>query len=83
MTLTLIWLPQFTDLLFNSILAVGGSDAIISLWDTKEWISIRTLTKMEGPVRSLSFSFDGSYIVAGSDEVGDLEIVRTPQSLLI
>ena len=30
---------------------------------------------MVGAVRSLSFSFDGSYIVGGSDEGNGLEIV--------
>ncbi|CEJ93315.1 Putative THO complex subunit 3 [[Torrubiella] hemipterigena] len=49
-------------------LATGGSDSIISLWDTTDWICQRTLTKMVGPVKSLSFTFDGSYVVGGSDE---------------
>lgn len=38
-------------------LATGGSDSIISLWDTTDWICQRTLTKMVGPVKSLSMSF--------------------------
>ncbi|KAF2145501.1 uncharacterized protein K452DRAFT_315734 [Aplosporella prunicola CBS 121167] len=57
-------------------LAIGGSDAIITLWDTKDWICQRTLTNMTGPVRSVSFSFDGSYIVGGSDEGAGLEIAH-------
>jgi THO complex subunit 3 len=32
---------------------------------------------MVGPVRSISFSFDGSYIVGGSDEGPGLEIAHT------
>lgn len=35
-------------------LATGGSDSIIALWDTTDWICQRTLTPMVGPVRSLS-----------------------------
>lgn len=35
-------------------LATGGSDSIISLWDTTDWICQRTITRMVGPVRSLS-----------------------------
>lgn len=31
---------------------------------------------MVGPVRSISFSFDGSYIVGGSDEGTGLEIAH-------
>lgn len=35
-------------------LATGGSDSMIALWDTNDWICQRTLTKMVGPVKSLS-----------------------------
>lgn len=35
-------------------LATGGSDSIIALWDTTDWICQRTLTSMAGPVRSIS-----------------------------
>ncbi|KAN0117398.1 WD domain containing protein [Hyaloscypha variabilis] len=57
-------------------LATGGSDSIIALWDTTEWICQRTLIDMTGPVRSISFTFDGSYIVGGSDEGPGLEIAH-------
>lgn len=57
-------------------LATGGSDSIIALWDTTDWICQRTLIDMVGPVRSISFSFDGSYIVGGSDEGTGLEIAH-------
>ncbi|KAI0136287.1 WD domain-containing protein [Xylariales sp. AK1849] len=57
----------------NRYLATGGSDSLISIWDTEEWICVRTITKMVGPVRSISFSFDGNYIVGGSDEGSALE----------
>ena len=58
------------------LLATGGSDSIITLWDTTDWICQRTIIDMTGPVRSISFSFDGSYIVAGSDEGNGLEITH-------
>ncbi|ORY13725.1 WD40-repeat-containing domain protein [Clohesyomyces aquaticus] len=48
-------------------LAVGGSDALVTLWDTQEWICPRTLD-VDGAVKSVDFSFDGSYLVAGTDE---------------
>lgn len=38
-------------------LATGGSDSIIALWDTTDWICQRTLTKMTGAVRSISMFF--------------------------
>ncbi|KAI1339581.1 WD domain-containing protein [Xylariaceae sp. FL0016] len=59
---------------FNRYLATGGTDSLIALWETGEWNCIRTITKMTGPVRSLSFSWDGLYIVGGSDEGVGLEI---------
>lgn len=37
-------------------LATGGSDSIIALWDTQEWICRRTITSMVGPVKSISTS---------------------------
>jgi THO complex subunit 3 len=58
-------------------LATGGSDSIIALWDTADWICQRTLIDMTGPVRSISFSFDGSFIVGGSDEGTGLDIAHT------
>jgi len=58
------------------LLATGGSDSIIALWDTTDWICKRTLIDMTGPVRSITFSHDGSYIVGGSDEGTGLEIAH-------
>ncbi|KAH0424802.1 tho complex subunit 3 [Colletotrichum camelliae] len=55
-------------------LATGGSDSIISLWDTTDWICQRTITSMVGPVRSISFTFDGNFLVGGSDEGSGLDI---------
>lgn len=57
-------------------LAVGGGDALVSLWDTQEWICVRTLDLVEGPVKSVDFSFDGSYVVAGAEEDKKLQIAH-------
>ncbi|KAI9794687.1 MAG: NAD-dependent histone deacetylase sir2 [Piccolia ochrophora] len=57
-------------------LAIGGSDALVSLWDTTEWICRHALDRMTGPVRSVGFSFDGSYLAAGSDEGSGIEIAH-------
>ncbi len=56
-------------------LAVGGSDALLSVWDTLDWVPRYTLSDMAGPVRSVSFSFDGSYVCGGSDEGTGIDIV--------
>jgi THO complex subunit 3 len=49
-------------------MAAGGGDALVSLWDTQEWICVRTFDLTKEPVKSVDFSFDGSYITAGSDD---------------
>jgi len=60
----------------GSYLAIGASDALISLWDTRHFFCYRTLPNITGDVKSVSFSFDGSYIVGGSDEGTTLEIAH-------
>ncbi|KAM0664125.1 hypothetical protein ACQRIT_001959 [Beauveria bassiana] len=64
-------------------LATGGSDSVIALWDTTDWLCTRTLTRMTGPVRSLSFTFDGSYIVGGSDEGNGLDVCHVETGELV
>lgn len=46
---------------------------MITLWDTHDWVCKHTLSAMTGSVHSLSFSFDGTYIVGahGTDRDGD------------
>lgn len=52
-------------------LAVGGSDALISLWDTTDWICRRTVSSSNGgAVRGVSWSFDGRFVCGACDEVG-------------
>lgn len=52
-------------------LAIGGSDALISLWDTTDWVCKRTLSSANGgAVRGVSWSWDGRFIVGACDEQG-------------
>lgn len=52
-------------------LAIGGSDALISLWDTTDWICRRTLSSENGgAIRGVSWSFDGRFICGACDEPG-------------
>ncbi|AOW05932.1 WD40-repeat-containing domain protein [Yarrowia lipolytica] len=48
-------------------IAVGGNEGIVSLWDTKELVCVKTLSKHDQPVVSLDFSHDGDYIAVGYD----------------
>jgi THO complex subunit 3 len=51
-------------------LAVGGSDALISLWDTTDWVCRRTLSNPTfGSVKGLTWSWDGRFIVSASEDV--------------
>lgn len=58
----------------GEFLAAGGGDALVSLWDTQEWICVRTLELTGGLVKTVDFSFDGSYITAGSDDKEEKKI---------
>lgn len=52
-------------------LAIGGSDALISLWDTTDWICRRTVSSPNGgAIRGVSWSWDGRFIVGACDEAG-------------
>lgn len=59
-----------------TLVATGGSDSLITLWDTQDWVCVRKLDKCNGPITTVSFSFDGSYIVGGSDEGSGLDIAH-------
>lgn len=52
-------------------LAIGGSDALVTVWDTSDLSCKHCISDITGPVRSVAFSFDGAYLVAGSDERND------------
>jgi len=57
-------------------LAVGGSDALLTLWDTRDFVCQRSLDRMTGSVKSVGFSFDGNYVVGGADEGSGLDIAH-------
>lgn len=52
----------------GSYFALGAADGIVSVWDDEEMICISTLSKQDFPVRSISWSFDGQFIAAGSED---------------
>jgi len=58
--------------------AVGGADAMVSIWSTAELVCLRTCTRLEWPVRTLSFSHDCAYLASGSeDALIDIAAVAT------
>ena len=58
--------------------AVGGADAMVSVWNTAELVCVRTCARLEWPVRTLSFSHDCAFLASGSeDQVIDVASVAT------
>ena len=62
--------------------AVGGADAMVSIWNTRELACVRTCTRLEWPVRTLSFSHDAAYLASGSeDPIIDIASVATGEQV--
>ncbi|GAA98291.1 uncharacterized protein L969DRAFT_85743 [Mixia osmundae IAM 14324] len=63
-------------------LAVGSNDSLVSLWEMRDWICIRTFNNLAYPVRSLGFSSDGEYLASASEEAFiDISAVTTGASV--
>ena len=58
-------------------LASGSDDAMVCIWDLDDYTCRKTISRLEWPVQTLSFSFDGSLLACGSEdsfvEVADVE----------
>lgn len=55
----------------GNYVAVGGSDAMIALWDTYDWVCKRTFSNANsGKVSGLSWSCDGRYITSSCEDIG-------------
>lgn len=54
----------------GNFVAAGGTDSLITLWDTTTWLCSHVLMSQTAAVRDLSFSFDGNYLVAGAGTDG-------------
>lgn len=48
--------------------AVGGADAMVSVWNVAELVCVQTCSRLEWPVRTLSFSHDSAYLASGSED---------------
>nr|CAG8558465.1 3903_t:CDS:2 [Entrophospora candida] len=49
-------------------LRAGGADALVTLWDIEECVCLRTFGELEFPVRTISFTYDGDYLAAASED---------------
>lgn len=58
-------------------IAIGGADALVTLWDTAHLVCRHGLADAQGPVRGVSFSFDGSYVIGACDEGNGVQVVSS------
>ncbi|KAF4519655.1 hypothetical protein B566_EDAN004992 [Ephemera danica] len=49
--------------------ATGSADALVSLWDVDELVCLRTFTRLDWPVRTISFSHDGKLLASASEDL--------------
>jgi THO complex subunit 3 len=62
--------------------ATGSADALVSLWDVRELVCVRTLSRLDWPVRTLSFSYDGRMLASASEDlIIDIADVETGERI--
>jgi len=62
--------------------ATGSADALVSLWDLDELVCVRTFSRLDWPVRTLSFSHDGEMLASGSEDlIIDIAMVETGEKI--
>lgn len=49
--------------------ATGSADALVSLWDANELACLRVLSRLDWPVRTISFSHDGKLLASASEDL--------------
>ncbi|KAG8176684.1 hypothetical protein JTE90_002676 [Oedothorax gibbosus] len=62
--------------------ATGSVDALVSLWDVETLVCVRTFSRLEWPVRTISFSYDGNMLASASeDHLVDIADVNTGEKI--
>jgi len=71
----------------NRYFATGGADALVAIWDVEHMICVRTIGRLDFGIRTLSFSWDGQFIAAASEEnkidIADVETGELVYSLMV
>ena len=65
----------------ETYLATGGADAVVCVWDAKDFICLRSYYFMDYPSRALGFSHDALLAMAGEDPCIFVEDVVSGKSL--
>ncbi|XP_002734008.1 THO complex subunit 3-like [Saccoglossus kowalevskii] len=62
--------------------ATGSADALVSLWNVDELVCVKTFSRLDWPVRTLSFSHDGKMLASASEDlVIDIAYVETGEKI--
>jgi len=62
--------------------AVGSADSLVSLWDARELVCLRTFGNLNSMVRTISISHDGQFIASGSEDTFiDISHVETGEKV--
>ncbi|RWS30521.1 THO complex subunit 3-like protein [Leptotrombidium deliense] len=62
--------------------AVGSADAMVSLWDASHLVCIRTISRLDWPARTISFSHDGQLLASASEDLMiDISYVETGEKV--
>ena len=63
--------------------AVGSADASVSIWDAEEMACLRTISRLEWPARTISFSHDGRLIASASEDlIIDISSTETGEKIV-
>jgi THO complex subunit 3 len=63
---------------------VGGADAITSIWDADEMACIRVMSRLDWPVRTMSFSHDSRLLASASeDHLIDIACTETGERVCV
>jgi len=62
--------------------ATGSADALVSVWDAHELACIKTFSRLEWPVRTISFSHDTALLASASEDMKiDIGHVETTEKV--
>jgi THO complex subunit, putative len=68
--------------LLGKYFAVGSADATVSLWDASHLVCLRTISRLEWPARTISFSHDGQLLASASEDLLiDISYVETGEKV--
>jgi THO complex subunit 3 len=52
----------------ETYVATGGADALVCLWDARDFVNLKTFYHMENPIRAISFSHDAHFMAMTGDD---------------